>query len=77
MRPCPYPRESFDDSDVQERLLRLGRMPDMQKPSVRHLVANAYKLCFLMHDIAMARALLATVSFLIMTSNDTQGIHHV
>ena len=31
MRPCLYPREAFGDSDVTERLLRLGRMTDMRK----------------------------------------------
>ena len=31
VRPCLYPREAFGDSDVTERLLRLGRMTGMQK----------------------------------------------
>ena len=35
MRPCLYPREGFGDSDVTERLLRLGRMTDKQKSSPR------------------------------------------
>ena len=67
MRPCLYPREAFGDSDVTERLLRLGRMTDMQKSSIRTSFlrkcqsrclkyARDYMLCFLMYDIAMARA---------------------
>ena len=74
MRPYLYPREAFGDSDVAERLLRLGRMTDKQKSSVRtsflkkclsrcRRYAGDYMLCFLMYDIAMARALLTTVQF--------------
>ena len=74
MRPYLYPREAFGDSDATERLLRLGRMTDKQKPSVRisclrkclsrcRRYASDYMLCFLMYDIAMARALITTVQF--------------
>ena len=74
MRPCLYPREAFGDSDVTERLLRLGRMTDMQKSSIRTSFlrkcqsrclkyARDYMLCFLMYDMAMARALITTVQF--------------
>ena len=72
MRPCLYPREAFGDSDVSERLSRLGRMTEMQKSSIRTSLlrkrlsrcrkyARDCMLCFLMYDIAMARALITTV----------------
>ena len=59
VRPCLYPREAFGDYDVTERLLRLGRMTDMQKSFIRTSFlrkcqsrclkyARDYKLCFLM-----------------------------
>ncbi len=74
MRPCLYPREAFGDSDVAERMLRLGRMTDAQKASIRTSFlrkcqsrclkyARDYMLCFLMYDMAMARALITTVQF--------------
>ena len=74
IRPTLYPREAYGDSDVTERLKRLGRMRDAQKSSVRTsflkkcqsrnlAYARDYMLCFLMYDIAMARALITTVQF--------------
>ena len=35
MRPCLYPRGAFGDTDVAERLPRLGRMAEMQQSSIR------------------------------------------
>ena len=57
IRPCLYPREGFGDSDVTERLLRLGRMTETQKSSIRTSFlrkcqsrclkyAQDYMLCF-------------------------------
>jgi len=57
MRPCLYPREGFGDSDVNERLLRLGRITETQKSSIRTSFlrkcqsrclkyAQDYMLCF-------------------------------
>ena len=74
MRPCLYPREGFGDSDVTARLLRLCRMTETQKSSIRTSFlrkcqsrclncARDYMLCFLMYDIAMARPLITTVQF--------------
>ena len=35
IRPTLYPKEAYGDSDVAERLKRLGRMHDSQKSSIR------------------------------------------
>ena len=64
----------FGDSDVTERLLRLGRINDKQRTSIRTSFlrkcqarclkyARDYMLCFLMYDMAMARHLITTVQF--------------
>ena len=74
IRPVLYPREGFGDSDITERLPRLGRMSQAQKSSIRtsflkkctsrcRRYARGYMLCFLMYDMAMARALVTTVQF--------------
>ena len=57
IRPILYPREAYGDSDVTERLKRLGRMGDAQQSSIRtsclkkclsltRAYARDYMLCF-------------------------------
>ena len=40
MRPCLLPGEGFGDTDVAERLLRIGRMTAMQQSSIRTTLLN-------------------------------------
>ena len=52
IRPTLYPREAYGDSDVTERLKRLGRMRDAQKSSVRtSFLKSASHAIWHMHEI--------------------------
>ena len=70
IRPALYPRASYGDSDIKERLLKLGHITETQLPSIKtsHMhklqsrcaaYYNDFKLLCLIYDIAMARAITA------------------
>ena len=72
-RPWLYPRASFGDSDIKQRLVRLKQIATNQKPSLktsymRKLLSTIvdyeedFPLACLLHDIALARQISSVVS---------------